>query len=513
MKNSLAVNSARPNPVRTPVRADGNRQVGQAGTNLYKITFDDCNDPQYIINLDTLRFIAVNRSFAKISGYSEKALLTGLKYSDLVPTDDLPGFKEIIKRRKTGVHSERYSFRIKTKSGRIIPVEVSAHMVKLAKHYVVIGSWRDVTERQAWEKTTREKVSELALANNRILLLTEKIKDVPKLTSSFLKMPNEEHLIKNICTALCDRQQLNYEFSAIYLLNEHYLNYCYGKGTKLKACNNGLTLHPRIDIRKNHTLAKAFRNFLADRDIFWDSAKGCIILPLAGREKILGLILLRTNPKEQELLEANPAAKKGYYDVLETLTNSIGLAIENIRLSEALKIQSIRDGLTGVFNRRYFENTFNEEFQRAKRYKRRLSLLFIDLDKFKTINDTYGHKQGDIILKEVAELLQRNSRKIDSVCRYGGDEFAVILPETDWKGASLKAKNIFTNVQIYHFTNITNPKNPFRIEISIGISVLSNSINTADDMVIEADKLLFKAKKRNHNAIRKPNLPPAVRSR
>ncbi|MBI5778284.1 MAG: diguanylate cyclase [Planctomycetes bacterium] len=481
--------------------------------NLYKIAFDDCNDSQYIINIDTLRFIAVNRAFVNMSGYSEKELLGGLTYSDLVPDDDLPKFKEVIKRRKTGVSSERYSFRIQTRFGKIIPVEVSAHMVKLDEYYVIIGSWRDVTERQAWEKTTREKVSEVALANNRILLLTEKIKDVPKLTSSFLKMPTEEHLIKNICLTLCDRQQLNYESCAVYLLNEHCLNYSYGKGVKPRASNNGLTLHPKIDIRKNHALARAFRNFLSNRSIFWDSAKGYIIMPLAGREKILGLILLRINPKEQELMESNPTTKKGYYDVLKTLTNSIGLAIENIRLSEALKIQSVRDGLTGVYNRRYFESAFTEEFLRAKRYKRRLALLFIDLDKFKAINDTYGHKQGDIILKEVAALLQRNSRKIDSVCRYGGDEFATILPETDWKGASLKARNISHQVQIYRFTNITKPNTPFRIEISIGISVLSDSINTADDMVIEADKLLFKAKKRNPHALRRSGLSPAVRSR
>ncbi|MEW6026538.1 MAG: diguanylate cyclase [Planctomycetota bacterium] len=475
--------------------------------NLYKIAFDDCNDPQYIISADTLRFITVNRAFADMSEYPEKTLLGKLKYSDLILAEDLPRLREIIRKRKAGVSSERYSFRIKTKSGKVIPVEVSAHLIRLEDHPVIIGSWRDVSERQAWEKTTREKVSELALANNRILLLTEKIKDVPKLTSLLLKMPTEEHLIKNICIALCDRQQLNYEFSAVYLLNEHYLTYCYGKGLRPKICKDEMTLRPKIDIRKNHPLARAFRNFISDRNVFWDSAHGCIILPLAGREKIIGLILLRINPKEQELMEANQTAKKGYYDVLKTLTNSIGLAIENIRLAEALKIQSIRDGLTGVFNRRYFENVFTEEFQRAKRYKRRLSLLFLDLDKFKTINDTYGHKQGDIILREVSSLLQRNSRKIDSVCRYGGDEFAVILPETDWKGASLKARNISNQVEVYRFTNITNPKNPFRIAISIGISVLSDDTKTADDMIIEADKLLFKAKKRNHNALRRPDLP------
>ena len=113
----------------------------------------------------------------------------------------------------------------------------------------------------------------------------------------------------------------------------------------------------------------------------------------------------------------------------------------------------------------------------------------------------------------MAALLQRNSRKIDSVCRYGGDEFAIILPETDWKGASLKARNISTHVQTYRFTNITNPNNPFKINISIGISILSDTVNTADDMIIESDKLLFKAKKRNHHALRRPDLPSAVRSR
>jgi diguanylate cyclase (GGDEF)-like protein/PAS domain S-box-containing protein len=481
--------------------------------NLYQIAFDDCNDPQYIINFDSMQFIAVNRSFVEMSGYSEKSLLNGLTYGDLVPDEDRARFKEIIRKRRAGLRAERYPFRIKTKSGRIIPVEVSAHMVKLEGHYVNIGSWRDMTAMKTWEKINREKVSELALANNRILLLTEKIKDVPKLTSSLMRIPNEEQLIKNICIALCDRRQLNYEFSAIYLLNERHLRYAFGKGAKPRPTDNGLTLHPRIDIRKNHALARAFRNFMSNRSVFWENARGCIILPLAGREKILGLILLRINPQEKELLEANPAAKKGYYDVLKTLTNSIGLAIENIRLSEALKIQSVRDGLTGVYNRRYFENTFNEEFLRAKRYKRRLALLFIDLDKFKTINDTCGHKQGDIILQEVTALLQRNSRKIDSVCRYGGDEFAVILPETDWKGATLKARNISTNVQNERFTNLADHKKPFRIGISIGISVLSDSIKTADDMVIEADKLLFKAKKRNHHALRKPGLSPAVRSR
>ncbi|MDI6732508.1 MAG: sensor domain-containing diguanylate cyclase [Planctomycetota bacterium] len=480
---------------------------------LYEITFEDCNDPQYVINMDTLRFVKVNRAFVRMSGYTKDELINTLKYSDLILKEDIPLLKQIIKRRRAGVISERYSFRIKTKSQGVIPVEVSVRLVKVDKINLVIGSWRDMTERQLWEKSIREKIQELAQANNRILLLTEKIKEAPKITSSLLRTPDETHLVKNVCLALTDRRQFNYESAVIYLLDNRYLRHCYGVPDARRKTQNATWLPDKIDIRKNHTISRAFRLFVSDKDIFWDETKGWVILPLGGRERILGLIILKINQKEKEAIEANPTTKKGYYDVLKTLVNSVGLAIENIRLAEALKIQSIRDGLTNVYNRRYFENTFNEEFQRAKRYKRRLALLFIDLDNFKSINDTYGHKQGDSILKELSGILQRYSRKADSVCRYGGDEFAIILPETSLEGAQNKARNIISRVEDYRFTNLTNPKDHFKIRISIGISTVSDSFKTPDEMVISADKSLFKSKEGNRYALRRTDLSSSIRGR
>jgi len=485
----------------------------------YHIIFEDSNDPQYIVNLRSLRFLAVNQAFVRISGYSKRVLLSRLKYSDLIPSEDLPLLKKIIQRRKAGLISERYQFRIKNRFNKIVPVEISAHVVKFDTYMLVIGSWRNITDQLKWERTIREKVTELAQANNRILLLTEKIKGVPKLTSSLLKMPTEEHLIKNICDTLCEREKLNYESAIIYLLKENNLVYCYSKqGLPLKRDRTKPNFPRKMNISRNHILSRAFRYFMStsnifNKKLFWDNKKEYIILPLAGREKAIGLILLKTNHIEKELMESNPAAKKGYYDVLRTLINSIGLAIENIRLTEILKIQSVRDGLTDVYNRRYFENTLNEEFSRATRYRRRLSLLLIDLDNFKTINDTYGHRQGDIILQEVAQLLQQNSRKIDSVCRYGGDEFATILPETTLEGAYLKANNISQQIQQRHFTNLTDHKKSFKLKVSVGVSVLSDDIKTADDMVVAADKLLFRAKDKKNYALRGTDLPSTIRSR
>lgn len=482
----------------------------------YHIIFEDSNDPQYIVELETLKFLAVNRAFVKISGYSKNELLGRLKYSDLTPPEDLPLLKKIVQRRKAGLISERYQFRIKNRFNKIIPVETSVRSVELDEHTLAIGSWRNISERLKWERTIREKVTELAQSNNRILLLTEKIKGVPKLTSSLLKMPTEEHLIKNICDTLCEREKLNYESAIIYVLKEHLLIYRYSKQSRISGAR--INFPKKIDISGDHILSKAFRYFMStsnifNRKIFWDTKKEYVILPLAGREKAIGLILLKTNHIEKELMESNPAAKKGYYDVLRTLINSVGLAIENIRLTEILKIQSIRDGLTDVYNRRYFENTLNEEFGRAMRYQRRLSLLLIDLDNFKIINDTYGHRQGDRILQEVGHLLQYHSRKIDSVCRYGGDEFAIILPETTLEGAYLKANNISQQIRNYHFTNLTNHKKPFKLKVSTGVSVLSDDIKTADDMVIAADKLLFSAKDKKNYALRRANLSTTFRSK
>jgi diguanylate cyclase (GGDEF)-like protein/PAS domain S-box-containing protein len=461
--------------------------------------FKNANDPQFILDIETLRFIMVNPAFARLTGSPAKRLVSELKFSDIVPEENLSRLAEIVKRRKAGVHSERYEFIIKNKDNKIIPVEISVRVVKVDSRLLSIGSMRDISNKIEWEKSLREKMTELAMATNRVWFLTEKIKAVPRLTSSLLKMPSEEHIIKDVCDTLVKRDQMNSEASAVYFLTGNNLELCYKQNTAAKITCDGKVLPRKIDIHKEHILCRALRYFISNPNIsnplFMDGeTKECLILPLRGRDEIIGLLLLKINPKEKELMKDNPTAQKGYYDVLRTLVNAVGLAIENVRLTDTLKFQSIHDGLTGVYNRRYFEKVLSEEFARAKRYHRNLSLIFVDLDNFKTINDNYGHRQGDRILQEVGHLLSRNSRKVDSVCRYGGDEFAIIMPETNLKGAGQKADNITHNISNYLFTNLNSPQKPFRLKISAGISALSGNIRSAEEMILSADRMLFKRK-------------------
>lgn len=182
-----------------------------------------------------------------------------------------------------------------------------------------------------------------------------------------------------------------------------------------------------------------------------------------------------------------------------SLFDVIGDAIEKRRRREDEKEQALllrqqaeRDGLTGLYNHRYFLEALEKEFARARRYRRPLSLLMIDLDGFKTLNDTCGHPQGDKALRQTATLILQSVRFVDLVARYGGDEFALLFPETDIHEAVKIAGRLLHEVR----------KSPFLFEgrvfplsASIGVACCRPSHGSAGTLLREADRALYDAKK------------------
>jgi len=174
------------------------------------------------------------------------------------------------------------------------------------------------------------------------------------------------------------------------------------------------------------------------------------------------------------------------------------------RLSEAystIEKMSVTDELTQIYNRRYFHNRLSNEIARAMRYGHSLSLVLLDIDHFKKVNDTYGHQAGDKILFQVATNLKTNCRKIDIVARYGGEELVIILPETDVKGAESLAEKIRESIECQEF-DIGDDKS-INITASLGVSCLrSEEISGPDDealIVKWADEALYSAKKNGRN--------------
>ena len=164
---------------------------------------------------------------------------------------------------------------------------------------------------------------------------------------------------------------------------------------------------------------------------------------------------------------------------------------------ELLRINNM-DGLTGIFNRLYLEQRLIEEFDRHKRYVRPFSMLMIDIDHFKDINDNYGHLCGDYILKSLSALIKNRLRTVDVFARYGGEEFCVLLPESDLTAGITLAEQLrkMIDTNLFQFNGIE-----IHITISLGISEISQEINTSESLVKTADDALYEAKRSGRNRV------------
>jgi diguanylate cyclase (GGDEF)-like protein len=214
-------------------------------------------------------------------------------------------------------------------------------------------------------------------------------------------------------------------------------------------------------------------------------------MPLISQGKSMGVVHFQSNGKREMqdtlLLLANMFAEQ------------VGLSIANLRLRKALRDQSIRDPLTGLFNRRYLEETLEREVRRAVRASQPLSVIMLDLDHFKKFNDTYGHEAGDMVLRETAASLTRSVRAEDIVCRYGGEEFVIILPTADLDSAHLRAERIRSSCR--GLTVVYQGRSVGIITASLGVAALPMHGSTPGQLLDAADAALYRAKEEGRDRV------------
>jgi diguanylate cyclase (GGDEF)-like protein len=187
--------------------------------------------------------------------------------------------------------------------------------------------------------------------------------------------------------------------------------------------------------------------------------------------------------------------------LLTAVANDLTIAVENSELYKLTKRMAITDELTGLNNYRFMLQRLDDEIERARRFGRTLSLLMLDADDFKLFNDTHGHVAGDAALSELAHVMQSAVRDIDVVCRYGGEEFAVLLPETDSDGAFVAAEKVREAIASHDFPDADGRKNQ-RITVSIGFSTFPHPAVDREALLRQADDALYAAKRTGRNRVR-----------
>ncbi|HEV3229538.1 MAG TPA: diguanylate cyclase, partial [Solirubrobacteraceae bacterium] len=180
------------------------------------------------------------------------------------------------------------------------------------------------------------------------------------------------------------------------------------------------------------------------------------------------------------------------------LAGQAGVSIENVSLHETVQRQAVTDELTGLYNHRRFQEALASELERSKRFEQDMSLVMLDIDNFKSINDTYGHQQGDLVLREVARILRENSREIDAPARYGGEELAVVLPQTDQNGAFNLAERVRAGIEDLKLP-VLEGNGTMSVTASLGVASLARAAGDAGELVAAADAALYEAKRGGKN--------------
>jgi len=219
--------------------------------------------------------------------------------------------------------------------------------------------------------------------------------------------------------------------------------------------------------------------------------KNCVIVPLICQDRVVGVL---------NLADKMESSSFGYEDIalIELLGQLLGGSIGNVKLFDKIQRQAMTDGLTGLANHRRFYEILERELWRSRRYGGHISVIMIDIDNLKKINDAYGHRAGDKVIKEISKKITLCIRQVDTAARYGGDEFAIILPKTPLSDALVAAERM---VEAVAHSPITWRKEHIGLSISVGLGQYDADISP-EEITSRSDQALYMAKQAGKNTVR-----------
>lgn len=448
-------------------------------------------------------FIFANETAKRIFEQFEDELV-GHNLKEFLSPDQFELVQIQTNRRRRGL-KDLYELKITLKNGKqkILMVSAVPQFDDRGNYLSTLAVMTDITERKKEEEALAEAkqnlekaISELQKSNKEAAILAE-------MGDAFQVANSEEEIIGIVINHA--RKIFPQDSGLLYLRPD--------KKNFLQLSGSWNLNHPEeelINLEDCWAIRKATVHLVADpehelvcphlrRSGISREQSAC--LPLSSFGETLGLLVIiccqkKSSTGPASVSELEMIAKK---QLMITFSQRVSMALANIRLRESLKEQSIRDPLTGLYNRRYLEETLEREFRRAARANQKVSVIMLDIDHFKKFNDTYGHEAGDLILQKVASVIQKAVRAGDIVCRYGGEEFTVIMPGLELAMASSRTELILKLVR--HLELDYGGLILKNLTVSAGIAAYPDHGQTWPEVIQIADQALFQAKKNGRNRI------------
>lgn len=455
----------------------------------YRRLFETAKDGILILDGDTGRIVDANPFLQDMLGYPESDLI-GKALWEIGSVRDIPASQEAMRELQKNEYIRYEDIPLETKAGEIKHVEFVSNVYLVDGWRVIQCNIRDITERKHAE-------TQLVDANENLLALVNELQRRDK-ESQLLNQMND--LLQSCMTEAEAYQVITLKAGELFPGQNGCLAILRKKGNDLEtvACwGPDQLITPAFVLEDCWALRRGQMHEVADpqngllcRHFNHRPQAGYLCLPLTVHGQTLGVLCLIEGPvpKSKHQLSLQQLAL--------TFGETIKLSLSNLKLRDALRQQAILDTLTGLFNRRYLDETLPRELHRAQRLGAPLSVVMLDIDGFKQFNDSFGHASGDSLLREFGLVMREHLRKSDISCRYGGDEFVLILPDSSADDAEQRVEQIRRVIKELRGEQMLDG-----ITMSAGIAHMPEHGITEPELLLAADEALYAAKQAGRDRI------------
>lgn len=451
------------------------------------------HSPNMIFINNKRRIVYVNRKCEEIIGYTrEEYYSPDFNFFTLIA----PEYRDLIKgnysRHMKGEEVPPYEYALIAKDGRRIEAILSTKLINYGGEKAILGTITDITERKQTEEVVHKANERLEVWVNELEQNTREMTLLNEMSDLLQTCLTAEDAYAVITQSV--KKLFPDESGALYVLS-----------------SSGSLEEPAVVWGKSPPSESVFMPNecwalrRGQAHLVEDTGSGLLCphltqplptmymcVPVMARAEAIGIMHLRMFQQEPSRFQKNQEKIESKQRLVMDVARHIALTLVNLKLQDTLRNQAIRDSLTGLYNRRYLEESTTRELNRAARLGAPLGIIMIDIDHFKEFNDTYGHDAGDILLRELGIILQTSIRGEDIASRYGGEEFTVVLPETSLGDTRRRADQLREEVK---HLNLQYKRQPLRgITISIGVAVFPEHGSSVETLLRKADEALYHAK-------------------